>query len=307
MLDITRTSDRRSNRSARALCAAMALVTFALLNTARGDPGDIFTTSAPVIGAEAPKAMPLAAGDASVSEQTGAFQYSYPIKAPPGRNGIKPNLALSYSSQAPIYGGIAAGWSLPIPIITLDTTDGRLWATATQPSIKTYTSSMAGGRPLVLVQESEVVTTYRAQNDGNYVRYELMAPGSGFAWRAYGHDGTIYYFGDNDSKSRSRMRRHNIGRVRAANSSERLVRQSNGLSILRWPRRRLPDCSDHMGPERRGWHRLVCEHDLQLCHLATRLRGNPGRIADELPNRDKDRDGSQPIRLDHDLRLSDPG
>jgi hypothetical protein len=194
---------RCPSRTAGAFCIAMALVTFASLNPAWGDPGDIFTTSAPVIGAEAPKATPLAAGDSSVSEQTGAFQYSYPIKVPPGRHGMQPHLALSYSSQAPIYGGLAAGWSLAIPIITLDTTDGRLWATATQPPIKTYTSSMAGGRPLVPVGEttsSSVSATYRAQNDTSFTRYELMAPGSGFAWQAYGHDGTIYSFGDTDAK-----------------------------------------------------------------------------------------------------------
>jgi RHS repeat-associated protein len=203
MFDLTRTSDRRWSRSARALYAAAALLTFAWLNSARGDPGDIFTISAPVIGAEAPKATPLADGDSSVSEQTGAFQYSYPIKVPPGRHGMQPHLALNYSSQSSIYGVLAAGWSLSIPIITLDTSEGRLWATATLPASKTYTSTMAGGRPLVPVHEttsSGVSATYRAQNDSSFARYELMPPGSGFAWQAYGHDGTIYNFGDTDAK-----------------------------------------------------------------------------------------------------------
>jgi RHS repeat-associated protein len=201
MFDRTRTPGRRWSRSARAFCAAMALVIFALLNPARAEPGDIFTISAPVIGAEAPKATPLTDGDTSVSEQTGAFQYSYPIKVPPGRHGMQPHLALNYSSQGSIYGGLAAGWSLSIPIITLDTSEGRLWATATLPARKTYVSSMAGDRPLVPVPEttsSGVSATYRAQNDSSFVRYELMPPGSGFAWRAYGHDGSIYYFGDID-------------------------------------------------------------------------------------------------------------
>jgi Salmonella virulence plasmid 65kDa B protein len=202
MFDITRSLRRRPNRSVHAFFAAMALATVASLAPAWGDPGDIFTISAPVIGTEAPKAAPLAGGDASVSEQTGAFQYSYPIKVPLGRHGMQPNLAPNYSSQAPIYGGLAAGWSLSIPIITLDTSEGRLWATATLPALKTYTSSMAGGRPLVPVPEatSSDVGMYRAQNDTSFVRYERMASGSGFAWRAYAPDGTIYYFGDTDRK-----------------------------------------------------------------------------------------------------------
>src|SRR4051812_46045967 len=138
MFDLTTISDRRWSRSVRALCAGIALITFASLNSAQGDPGDIFTVSAPVIGAEAPKATPLSAGDASVSEQTGSFQYSYSIKVPPGRHGMQPHLTLSYSSQAPIYGELAAGWSLSIPIIKLDTSEGRLWAMATLPPLKTY-------------------------------------------------------------------------------------------------------------------------------------------------------------------------
>jgi hypothetical protein len=118
MFDTTGSLGRRASQLARALCAAMALVTFAALTPARGDPADIFMISAPVIGTEAPKATPLADGDTSVSEQTGAFQYSYPITVPPGRHGMQPHLALHYSSQTPIYGGLAAGWSLPLPLIT---------------------------------------------------------------------------------------------------------------------------------------------------------------------------------------------
>ena len=201
MFDTTGSLGRRPSRLARVLCVVMALVTFASSIPAWGDPGDIFMISAPVIGAEAPKATPLADGDTSVSEQTGAFQYSYPITVPPGRHGMQPHLALHYSSQTPIYGGLAAGWSLSLPLITLDTSEGRLAATAFQPPRKTYTSSMAGGRPLVPVQEttsSDVSATYRAQNDASFVRYERMAAGSGFAWRAYALDGTISYFGDTD-------------------------------------------------------------------------------------------------------------
>ncbi|MCB0037185.1 MAG: hypothetical protein KDE51_24305, partial [Anaerolineales bacterium] len=54
----------------------------------------------------------------SVSEYTGAATYSYPIVLPPGRAGLQPSLALSYSSaslrgaiQNVADGPIAAGWS----------------------------------------------------------------------------------------------------------------------------------------------------------------------------------------------------
>jgi len=133
-------------------------------------------------------------GDASVATKTGAFEYSYPINVPPGRNGIQPHLQLAYSSQAPIYGTIAAGWSLSIPIITIDTTDGRL-----NPYVPvTYLSSMAGNRPLVPVTEtygSSATIAYRAQNDSSFVRYQ-QGDGSTYWWRALSPSGTDYHFGD---------------------------------------------------------------------------------------------------------------
>ena len=118
------------HRSAFARGLVWLLSTIALLQLglgpALGAPGDIFSIPAPVIGSDPPKASDITDGDASVSTQTGALQYSYPIQVPPGRNGMVPHLALSYSSQAPIYGGIAAGWSLSIPEIREDTSQGRL-------------------------------------------------------------------------------------------------------------------------------------------------------------------------------------
>src|SRR6201999_1660798 len=120
-------------------------------------------------------------------------EFSYPIKVPPGRHGMQPALSLSYSSQAPIYGGVAAGWQLPIPIISLDTSNGRLVGP------KTYASSMGGGRPLVAVTETLPPATdgaYRAQNDATFTRYFHETPTAPSRWIAQTTDGVTYYFGD---------------------------------------------------------------------------------------------------------------
>ena len=190
------------------VAALVAMVVFLEFGPADGAPGDIFSIPAPVIGSDPPKASDIADGDASVSTQTGALQYSYPIRVPPGRNGMVPHLALSYSSQAPIYGGIAAGWSLSIPEIREDTSQGRLRTHSpeveaeqgpTAPDDDRFVSSMAGGRPLVAVTEptsNGVYKTYRAQNDTSFMRYERMAAGQPFRWRVYSTDGTTYFFGD---------------------------------------------------------------------------------------------------------------
>jgi hypothetical protein len=115
-----RSSSGCRRAAARGLAAFLATVTLVQFGPVRGAPADIFSIPAPVIGADPPKAADVKDGDSSVSTQTGALTYSYPIQVPPGRNGMAPQLALSYSSQAPLYGGIAAGWSLSIPEIRED-------------------------------------------------------------------------------------------------------------------------------------------------------------------------------------------
>ncbi|MGJ0492828.1 toxin TcdB middle/N-terminal domain-containing protein [Methylobacter sp.] len=200
-----------SRRSAFWHGLASLLVTIMLfqLGVARSAPGDIFSIPAPVIGSDPPKASDIKDGDASVSTQTGALQYSYPIQVPPGRHGMVPHLALSYSSQAPIYGVIAAGWSLSIPEIREDTSQGRLKThspdvESTQADSRRddrFVSSMAGGRPLIPVTEPThstfVYQTYRAQNDTSFMRYERMqlVPDPGYRWRVYATDGSTMYFG----------------------------------------------------------------------------------------------------------------
>ena len=178
----------------------MALATVTTLRPAHGDPGDILTTAAPVIGADQPKAADIRDGDASVATQTGAMQYSYPIRVPPGRHGMEPHLSLNYSSQAPIYGGIAAGWSLSIPEIREDTSKGRLRRQTVGAAIN-YVSSMAGGRPLLLEENPEPtsgIATYRAQNDSSFARYQRMDPIQyPFThWTVLTPDGMTYLFGD---------------------------------------------------------------------------------------------------------------
>jgi hypothetical protein len=190
---------KRSHRRgvpARFLALGMALCSMVAIRPLRAEPGDIFTVAAPAATDTPARGASIAPDSAGVSTMTGALTYSYPIKVPPGR-GVQPALSLDYSSTAPIYGSVASGFSLGgVPIITEETSGGRLAASALSVPIKTYASSMAGGRPLVLVTEpGGGVDRYRAQGDSTWTRYERHTTGD-FWWRALSPDGTTYIFGD---------------------------------------------------------------------------------------------------------------
>src|SRR6266511_5620010 len=64
-------------------------------------------------------------GDWGVAVQRGAATYTLPLVVPAGRLGMEPRLALRYSSSSPLRGGIAAGWALDLPSVSVDRSLGR--------------------------------------------------------------------------------------------------------------------------------------------------------------------------------------
>jgi YD repeat-containing protein len=187
-----------------ALLLGAALPLVLSQSTGWGAPADITQVAAPMVGTDPPKARDVAAGDASVSTQNGTLSYSYPIVVPPGRGGAAPQLALSYSSQAPLYGDIAAGWSLNLPEIKEDTADGRMVAHheplfAAGEHHPRWVSSLGGNLQLVAVTEpaeADVAEAFRALHDTSFLRYERLTDGSAAIWRVRSLDGSTYVFGE---------------------------------------------------------------------------------------------------------------
>lgn len=117
---------RRTRIAARVLALSLAFMVVGY-RPAFSNPGDIFSVSAPLITQQPQQSAPIASSDASVSTQTGALTYQFAVKTPPGRGKASPALSLSYSSQAPIFGGLAAGWTLSgVPMVSEDDSMGRL-------------------------------------------------------------------------------------------------------------------------------------------------------------------------------------
>jgi hypothetical protein len=122
---------------------------------------DAFTPALPTRDTLAPERRG-GGGEANVSEQTGAATYSVAIELPPGRLGMAPSVALSYSSQNPLRGGIAVGWSLAAAsTIERDpeVLDGSRYRAGDQRLVPSPDDPGAGEQ-------------YRAERDPGFARYE---------------------------------------------------------------------------------------------------------------------------------------
>lgn len=117
---------------------------------------------------------------------SGGLTYSYLLTVPPGRNGLQPQLQLSYSSQDTALGSIVGqGWKVDIPYIQRINRLGteNLYST-TSPY---FTSSVSGE----LATTSVANTYYAKEDNGSFIRYVL----SGNQWLATDKQGTTYRYG----------------------------------------------------------------------------------------------------------------
>lgn len=173
--------------------ASLALVAFiaaAVLGAeANGEPTDVLDEAGAARTPTAANGVELGVGDARVSTQTGAFTYQFSVAAPPGRLEAEPDIALSYSSQAPLHGGLAAGWALRIPHIRRVYPRGR-------NEDSHYESSLAGDRRLIFSAEPSGPNAlgYRATDDLTFARYQYFPSSS--TWRVLLADGTTHYFNE---------------------------------------------------------------------------------------------------------------
>jgi RHS repeat-associated protein len=145
-------------------------------------------------------------GDWGVTEQRGAATYTFPIVVPPGRDGMAPDLALRYSSDSALRGGLAVGWRLDVPSVTRDRSLGHEATSGTcdrsrgQEAESFYQVSMRGasGR---LVEVPDLAPqpggcAYRVGVDGSFTRFLHRSVNAGNGWLALAADGTKDYFGD---------------------------------------------------------------------------------------------------------------
>ncbi|MEO3809569.1 RHS repeat-associated core domain-containing protein [Sphaerisporangium sp. B11E5] len=149
--------------------------------------------------ATSPKGVTLPGGSGGASA-SGSFRYEYPIEVPPGRKGQQPRVALEYDSSAPVHGGVAAGWRLPVPVVVADPEAGGFGGTGEDEAREPRNFLGPDGSPLVRDAKLPVAeggAGYRGLGDTSFTRYEYLAgiEDEPYWWRAFRSDGVVLNYG----------------------------------------------------------------------------------------------------------------
>lgn len=122
------------------------------------------------------------------SKISGAFTYNVPIITPPGRNGVQPQLQLSYNSQDKDTSSIFGfGWSLNIPYIERMNKSG-----ADQMYNQSYYTSTLDGE--LATSTATSTTQFAAKFDGGDMRQYTFSTSTNI-WTVLDKNGTQYMFG----------------------------------------------------------------------------------------------------------------
>jgi len=142
-------------------------------------------------------ASPLSGVEASVDVNalTGAAVVGIPIEIPPGRSGMQPSLALSYSSQAGDSPYLGRGWDIAVPRIERSRRNGVPPFTYSAGGVFQYTSNefVAGDGSGELVEIG--IGRYAARVDERHAEY-VLTQGPPAVWTMRDASGRRYTFGD---------------------------------------------------------------------------------------------------------------
>ena len=123
----------------------------------------------------------------NVADIDGSFQTEIPIVIPPGRNGMNPQLRISYGSNSGTLGSyVGFGWSIDVPYIERINRSGveKIYTE------NNFFSSMSG--ELSVASLGATTSTFLPRvDDGSFGKYEL----TNNIWTVYDRNGTRYSFG----------------------------------------------------------------------------------------------------------------
>src|SRR5690606_677993 len=129
---------------------------------------------------------------------TGNAAMSYPLNIPAGRNGMQPQLAISYNSGGG-NGWMGLGWNLQLPSITIDTR----WGVPRYDTLLETETYLLNGEQLAPVAHREEWKARQANKDDFHLRVEsafnrIKRHGDkpwNYWWEVTDKNGTKYSYG----------------------------------------------------------------------------------------------------------------
>ncbi len=137
--------------------------------------------------------VPASAGSSAVLSDpvsTGAAAISIPIKVPPGRKGIAPNVSLTYSSGRG-NGWVGVGWDLGLGAIQRSTKRGTNYAS------NDYVATINGSVSELVSRPDWGSNCYGLKIEKGFSRYYLNQSTRG--WEVTAKGGTKYFYGTADA------------------------------------------------------------------------------------------------------------
>ncbi|MBQ6667801.1 MAG: hypothetical protein IJM65_06755, partial [Bacteroidales bacterium] len=140
------------------------------------------------------------------ANSSGTANLSYPITVPAGRNGLQPNLSVSYSSEAG-NGLLGMGWDMQLPAITVDSKWGvPRYDAADETECYSYNGQELLPSPHYLTQWESRNTSgnkqFRPRTEGSFD--SIVRCGNGptkYYWIVWDKGGTKYYYGTYDGST----------------------------------------------------------------------------------------------------------
>jgi RHS repeat-associated protein len=135
------------------------------------------------------------------ANNAGSARLDYPIEVPPGRNGVEPELAVTYDSERKDGGWMGVGWDVSLSRIEVDTRFGVPVTSSTTPT--QYDGNEVYGIDGQLLTAIDPPGTqnrrYQRRVEGPFEQITNNGAGAGSTWTVIDKNGRTFTYGEKDA------------------------------------------------------------------------------------------------------------